>query len=84
MDENKSIKLKEINYKIHECCGTCKFAMFGFSDWGKCALHEYKHKKHSGGDKSSLRDLSIHKFGSCSSYSPADDYINEVFGHFKF
>lgn len=65
MDKNKLDKLHDINYKIHKSCGLCQHANFkSHNNYGTCNLHNYKHLKHTGKE----RELSINKFGGCSSF----------------
>lgn len=67
MDENKTIKLREIGYKIGPACGLCSFGKFGTgSDWGECHRHLYNHKKHTNPDGS---PLSIHQLSVQSGLS---------------
>jgi hypothetical protein len=64
MDKNKLDKLKSINYSIHECCGICKHSNHFSDDWSTCKIHTYEHQKHS----TSLRDMSIFKYGYCRDF----------------
>ncbi len=67
MDDNKRIKLHEINYKIGNCCGMC-IHMNIEKTWGTCKLHSYEHLKHTGGNKTNKRELSVFVFGCCDDY----------------
>lgn len=86
MDENKRNKLTQINYKIKPCCGMCVHSSIPSSGhWGTCNIHQYDHLKHSGGNKSSQRDLSIHAFGYCSDFkhNTSLDYTLHGFSELK-
>jgi len=61
MDENKTIKLKQIDYKINESCGLCSHGLFFGKSWGECSKNAYEHRKHS----KATRLLSIHQSGYC-------------------
>ena len=64
MDQNKLIKLKEIGYSFASICALCEHSSFPKNEWGTCESHMYVHKKHR-----EFRNLSIHKFGGCSSFA---------------
>jgi hypothetical protein len=65
MDTNKLNKLKEVGYRLQDCCATCVHSLFDigiqYSDFGTCKIHEYEHQKHSD----QKRKLSINKYGKC-------------------
>lgn len=69
MDSNKLEKLKQIQYRIKDCCGICIYSNISLDGWGTCDQFRYKHVKHTGEE----RQLSIHMFGSCD-YFMADEY----------
>lgn len=66
MDNNKLKVLRELGYEIKSTCGSCEAGQFSTqtAEFGTCALHTYKHGKHTGPD----RELSIHRMGACASY----------------
>lgn len=80
MDENKRQKLRDIHYKISECCGLCDFGAFPSNDWGTCTFHTYDHQKHSD----QVRLLSIHKFGSCKEFFPDQFSLIKLEKFFEF
>ncbi len=85
MDENKTKKLKTIGYKIQDCCEMCCHGDFTeHNTWGTCKLHKYKHLKHSGGAKTDLRALSIHKLGNCEWYTYSNFYDYKLHGFMEF
>ena len=62
MDANKLMKLQDIGYTIHRCCGLCQHGVFaGKADFGTCALLTYDHLKHTEAN----RQLSINRYGVC-------------------
>lgn len=82
MDENKTIKLKEIGYLVRRNCGNCKSGKFRHSGWGTCGSFTYKHLKHSDEE----RDLSINRDGYCKSHQWDDlnEMHNELHGFVEF
>ena len=82
MDENKRIKLLNIDYHVRPCCAMCRHAEFKpgrlgirwLQRWGSCQLHEYKHLKHTGPPKK----LSINLFGHCHDFSLNKDSLAEL------
>lgn len=73
MDSNKLNKLKDIKYRIQDCCGTCVYANLSPDGWGTCMKHIYKHQKHSGEE----RQVSIHQYGVCVDFKLVDDSAYE-------
>lgn len=70
MDSNKLALLKQVGYAVSRCCYFCKHAgPFKLNTiWSTCLKHKYRHLKHTG----DLRQMSIVKFGVCSSFEPND------------
>jgi hypothetical protein len=67
-DPNKLAALAAAGYVIHDTCGSCVHADFrGPTPWGSCKKIRYQHGKHTG----DLRQASIHRSGSCSSFELA-------------
>ena len=65
MDQNKLQKLKEIDYKIYECCGMCSSFRPGQKEFfGTCTTHMYDHLKHDVKE----RELSVTVYGHCKSF----------------
>ncbi|MFA5154795.1 MAG: hypothetical protein WC554_19775 [Clostridia bacterium] len=65
MDENKLKLLKEVDYKVVECCGICIYSKFEAErDFGVCLKHSYLHKKHT----EQIRNLSIYRYGKCNHF----------------
>ena len=65
MDENKRLKLIEIEYEVKACCGTCMHSKFRTNnDFGDCQIYAYRHLKHS----TDVKDLSIFRYGTCPSH----------------
>ena len=63
-DENKFQKLREVGYRIPRLCCYCQYGNFARgANWGTCAIHRYKHKKHDNAEGG--RGVSIHIHGSC-------------------
>lgn len=70
MDANKRLELLNIGYAIQGTCGICVHGQFQpGSSFGTCAIHEYKHLKHTG-DK---RQLSVYAHGRCPKFELDDD-----------
>jgi len=65
MDKNKTIALKQIDYKINKSCGVCSHGIFLGKSWGMCNKHTYNHQKHTD----TVRQLSIHQSGHCNSFA---------------
>ena len=63
MDINKLKKLKDIKYSFSNICALCTYSKFPNNNWGFCNRNFYVHKKHKN-----IRNLSVHKFGSCESF----------------
>ena len=83
MDENKAEKLREIEYTIKGCCWMCQYGSFEDNQpWGTCDRHTYNHKKHTGGQKGSERNLSITRYGKCKHYVVDYFFVNDL-DHFK-
>lgn len=82
MDNNKLDKLREIGYSVRKCCKTCKHANIFDFGWGTCTLHSYVHKKHTGGGKGSLRELSITAQGVCDDHETEQIYL-DITNHYK-
>jgi len=81
MDENKLKKLKEIGYKIQECCGVCNFRNFNLgAEFGMCLCYKYEHKKHT----ESKRHLSINRYGHCRSFRWSADFLVNLKGFREF
>lgn len=79
MDKNKLQKLKDINFSIRKCCGNCTSGKFlSGNDWGTCTWHVYKHEKHTGGQKGSVRELSTNKYGHCLSHVWNGTFIDSL------
>ena len=65
MDENKLIKLKDIDYTIKKVCALCGHSLFTPHNlFGICTAYNYSHQKHTGPD----HQLSIYKFGHCNNF----------------
>lgn len=65
MDQNKTEKLREIQYRIERHCGICRYSdLEANKTWGSCSLHFYEHGKHSDPEM----PLSVHRAGSCSAF----------------
>ena len=79
-DEKKKKKLREINYTIPNVCGLCLFGEFGGTVWGKCKVHTYNHKKHTG----DYHFISIHSFGSCESFKENPLWNGMLGAHSEF
>ncbi len=75
MDVNKFKKLEEIGYIIKCVCGLCDQFRSGMHVWGTCKREEYKytHLKHGN-----VRELSVHKFGSCKEFKESKTRINKL------
>ena len=83
MDNNKLNKLRDIGYTIRKCCKTCVHSnIVDDYGWGTCYLHKYEHKKHIGGGKGSLRDLSITAQGYCD-YHELKSIYEQITSHYK-
>jgi hypothetical protein len=80
MDENKRLKLVEIDYHVPKTCGLCIHSSFaspsGF--WGECTKLDYNHAKHS----SNPRNLSIYRGGTCKQFEP-DPHAMEQLNRFS-
>lgn len=81
MDVNKLKVLKQIEYKLVECCDLCIYGDFKQGqDFGTCKKFLYKHLKHTG----EKRKLSIHKLGICNDYGKMmiihQDFFNIIKG----
>lgn len=71
MDDNKAIRLRELDYQIRRTCSNCKFSGFkGREDWSTCSKHRYSHKKHT----EDVRNLSIHRSGYCGSHEWSESF----------
>lgn len=69
MDENKKQKLRDIEYSIFSCCGSCKQGEFLIGmPWGTCKKFTYDHLKHTGEE----RNLSIHRSGVCLHFEESE------------
>lgn len=78
MDANKLKVLREIEYSIPGCCGSCAEGSFvDGSDWGTCEVYVYSHLKHTGED----RALSVHREGRCDRFE-RDQRSTTAFGGF--
>ncbi len=80
MDQNKLEKLREMGYSFQPVCALCMHSSFPINNWGTCNQSLYMHLKHK-----EFRDLSIHKYGSCSSFdrepkSEIDSFENYIKG----
>lgn len=65
MDENKLIKLKEIEYEVMKTCGMCIHSHIpDTTNWGTCRKYTYEHLKHNN----KQRQLSINRYGYCKSF----------------
>ena len=73
MDANKLEKLKQIKYRIRDCCGLCIHADLAPDGWGTCLKFTYNHLKHK-----EERQLSIHMFGSCGYFIAEEDKIGPL------
>ena len=81
MDENKRIKLTNINYSIKKTCGNCKYSSL-IDNWGTCSFHQYTHLKHEKGNKTSIRQLSINRYGCCFNHVYSTNYLINI-KHFE-
>ena len=63
MDENKTGKLREIEYTIRKTCNNCRYSFFIGDNWGVCKKHTYYHLKHK-----EIRKLSINRYGYCKDW----------------
>lgn len=70
MDDNKLKLLKQVEYEVCRCCYFCAHSepFRQGTDWSTCRRYKYQHLKHTG----DLRQMSIVKFGVCSSFEPKD------------
>jgi hypothetical protein len=66
MDENKRLKLVEIDYHVPKTCGLCIHSSFATpsGEWGECVRHNYNHLKHA----ENPRYLSIFRGGTCNGF----------------
>ena len=77
MDRNKLKVLRDLGYKVLPTCGLCRHSSFPQNEWGTCSANKYQHLKHTG----EMRDLSIHKSGTCPKFH-ADLALLEKLGGF--
>lgn len=81
MDKNKLKVLQEVNYEIKKVCGMCCYMRAGTrAMWGTCTKFSYDHQKHTDTN----REMSVHAFGSCSSFQLGADQVTWLgsFGQF--
>jgi hypothetical protein len=64
VDANKKQELLNIGYRIPGTCGICVHGQFNQDAFGTCAIHEYRHLKHTG----SKRQLSVYVYGRCPKF----------------
>lgn len=81
MDRRKLKVLREIGYTFPATCGVCAFVRPGQDGtWGTCAIHTYKHEKHTGAE----RELSVSLFGGCDAFQPKPDLEDKLQGFAEF
>jgi len=69
MDANKLEVLKAVGYQVGPACGLCVHGRFApGQDFGTCALHTYRHLKHSGPG----RELSVNRLGHCPDFEMSE------------
>lgn len=72
MDQNKLKVLKDIEYKIQECCGLCAYGTFKpGTSFGTCSVQTYDHLKHTGPE----RNLSINRYGKCFTFKLVNEDV---------
>lgn len=79
MDKNKFQELRRVKYRLRPCCGNCEQGQIAKpTDWGLCAIHSYKHGKHT----TLIRDLSVNRYGLCGEHRYSQRFLMSV-SHFK-
>lgn len=78
MDQNKAVKLHEIEYAMQPTCRLCKFSMLN-GDWGTCINNTYYHDKHK-----EVRLLSVHASGWCPEFTLGGRQAVEIHGFKEF